>query len=150
MSGKVEHVLPLDGELITLGAEIGGIDLRRRSSVGCRKRDSGGKHVLGVADIHVTGKLETVSEKCHIDTEVVLDGCLPCQVVCYRGRYGGNGRFVATEKITLGTYGNRSEICIIAAHILVAELTVGVSELEVVEPALDWLEEVLFGNSPTE
>ena len=66
-------VLPCQGKFVSLGAEVGGVLLRRCGSVYRREFDTVRKHVLGVTDVSLSGELEAAVEHIQIETCVVLD-----------------------------------------------------------------------------
>ena len=61
LSSHLEGISPADGDLITLGAEIGHIFLGSRSTVHGRQGLTGGKHILGVADVGFRTHFEAIS-----------------------------------------------------------------------------------------
>ncbi len=148
MPGKAEHILPGNRQLITFRTEICSVDLRRGRTIGRWKGDSRREHILCVTDVGVTCELQSVVQKRHIHSEVILDGCLPCEVGCDRSGNRGADRLVTTEQIALGSHRDGPQIGVVTADILIAELSVGISQFKIVKPAFQRLEEILLGDSP--
>ena len=80
MSCEHELVSPAEGELETLGTEVGGILLRSVRSVNRRKFITVGKHILGITDISLTRELESALEHIEVESDVPLLRGLPGQV----------------------------------------------------------------------
>ena len=149
ITAQLEAVPPSELQFITDGPQVGA-GLGRRRTIGCGQRDAGRQHVLGVADITLRREGETIAEEGEIDTEVLVNGGLPGEIGVIGGRDGGGRRLGRTaEEVALVADGNHAHI-IIVAHLLVAECTVGKTDLEVVPPAPDGLEEGFLGNTPAD
>ena len=72
MSAEHELVFPAKGELETFGTEVGSVLLRSIGTIDCRKFITFSKHVLCVADISLTGELESTLEHIEVDADVPL------------------------------------------------------------------------------
>ena len=150
LAGQVELVVPADGQLVTFRAQVGGILLRRRSTVGSRQSFARDKHVFGIADIHIAREAQSVVEEAQVDTDVFVDDSFPGEIARCGRRNRCVGEELAVGQIVVHLYQIQGlDVGIGARYGLVAERTVRTADLEVGEGVADRCKEGFFAHAPS-
>ena len=153
---EFKGISPAKRQFITLCPQVSRILLGLISAIDRRKRLAGCKHILGIADVHFSGEIQTAAEHRQIQTKVILDCLLPSHIGSIRSRKRRiRSRCTAFAKIKpgerMGT--ERTEIrVIIVIGVLdkcIAQRTVRGTDFQVIHPRTKRLEERLLRNTPT-
>ena len=103
--------------------------------------------VVGLLDVEVAGEGER-SEEAEIDSDVVLRGGLPGQVLVGDVGGGGSGDLLVLPDVVARADREDVDAGVGAPNLLVAELPPRCAEFQFVDPA-DVLHELLLGDAPS-
>ena len=97
---QLEFVLPTQRYLPALCAQVGAVGFRSIGAEDAGQRERSGEHVLRIADIIVSGEIETIVQKAYVESDVVGGYGFPRQTRRERIRdVGIKGFFLSVEGI---------------------------------------------------
>ena len=148
---QLELVAPVDGELVSLGAQVGCIHVGKGGAVDAGQCDAVGQHVLRVAHIDVGCQVEPVAQHRYVETQVPLLGGLPRQVGSDRRSQRGVFAHAAVAEGEAAEIVARDQpqVGVIGRYVLVAQRIERGAQFEVVDHVLRTAEEGFLRDTPT-
>ena len=146
---QLEFVLPTQRYLPALCAQVGAVGFRSIGAEDAGQRERSGEHVLRIADIIVSGEIETIVQKAYVESDVVGGYGFPRQTRRERIRdVGIKGFFLSVEGIVHLIVGADLLDVGIVGYLLIAQTAYRKTQFEVVDDVPCRGEERLLADAP--
>ena len=147
-SGNLERIPPAECQFPSFGTDVIGIDHRLISAINRRQRFPLSQDAFYIADIGIECKVQARTQHIQINTDILVDHFLPCEIARYRIVCIGISAPADLVESVVAHYFLRVNALyvIVRSYILITQRTVRGPNFKVVDYAADRLEEFLFAD----